>query len=315
LNVGDVSCSVCGLGRAVYMQEWSGTRFCASCFVESVEKRVRKTISRYGLLREDDRIAVAVSGGKDSLALLRILWKIERDFPNAEIVAVSVDEGIPGYRDEALELASTYSRKLGVKHVVYSFKDLFGVGLVEADRNGLLDRLRIGPCTLCGVWRRKALSIAAKKVGATVVATAHTLDDIVQTYIMDMLRGSFPQNLIGVRRGGDGVVPRVAPLRLIPEKEVVLYAYLTAIPFQQTPCPNAERAQRDLVRNFLTIFDDRYPGSLFAALHAIESQIRDNKGQAKPCEVCGEPTSRKICRACELEIESRRLMKLEPALF
>ncbi len=315
MSDGGPVCSFCGSGRAVYRQSWSGAVFCAACFKESVERRVQRTISRYGLLREDDRIAVAVSGGKDSLALLRILWKIEKAFPRAQMVAVSIDEGIPGYRDEALDLASSICQRLGVEHRVYSFSDLFGLGLTEGEEAGLLSRLGVGPCTLCGVWRRKAISVAAKELGATVVATAHTLDDIVQTYIMDILRGSFPRALIGVRRGCDGAVPRVAPLRLIPEREVVLYAYLNGIPFQQTPCPNADRAQRDLVRSFLSQFDEKYPGSLYAALHTIESQIPRSSGGAQPCKICGEPSSREICRACELESQARSFLRTQTTLL
>lgn len=275
--------------------------FCSGCFKESLEKRVRRTISRYGLLRESDRILVAVSGGKDSLSLLKILARIERDYPRASLVAVSIDEGIPGYRDEALRLAAEMCRSLGVEHRVYSFEELFGISLSEATTRGLLNRLNIGACTLCGVWRRKAISLAARELRATVVATAHTLDDIVQTYLMDILRGEYPKAPVGLRREGDGVIPRVAPLRQILEEEVVLYAYLNNIPFQETPCPNAHDTQRDLVRTFLAKFEGKYPGALFKALKVIESKIGPRGGIASPCRLCGEPTSRGICRACEFE--------------
>ncbi|MCX8202097.1 MAG: TIGR00269 family protein, partial [Candidatus Caldarchaeum sp.] len=82
---------------------YSGEKLCRKSFIKTFEKRVVRTIGRYGLLRRDDRIAVAVSGGKDSLSLLHVLKKVEENFPRAELFAVSVDEGIPGYRDEALE--------------------------------------------------------------------------------------------------------------------------------------------------------------------------------------------------------------------
>lgn len=294
------TCTICG-EKAAYRQVYSGTSFCPACFKDSIEKRVRKTISKYNLLRENDRILVAVSGGKDSLSLLKILAKIEKSFPRASIVAVSVDEGIPGYRDEALRLASEMCKKLDVEHRAYSFEDLFGSGLSDLIKSGGLSRLGLGPCTLCGVWRRKAISLAAREVDATVVATAHTLDDIVQTYIMDILRGSFPRAPIGLRREGNGIIPRVAPFRNILEEEVVLYAFFSKIPFQETPCPNAENSQRDLVRTFLTKFESEYRGSLFAALKAIESNISPLEGVLNACKLCGEPTSREVCRACELE--------------
>ncbi|MEM1923304.1 MAG: TIGR00269 family protein [Nitrososphaerota archaeon] len=304
-HVGSKPCSVCG-DAAVYRQVYSGVSFCSACFKESIERRVRKTISKYGLLREDDRILVAVSGGKDSLSLLKVLAKIERAFPRSSLVAVSIDEGIAGYRDESLQLASELCRRFGVEHRVYSFEELFGSSLDRLVRGGELNRLGLGACTLCGVWRRKAISMAARELSATVVATAHTLDDIVQTYFMDILRGSFPRAPIGLRREGEGIIPRVAPFRQIPEEEVVLYAYLSKIPFQETPCPNAENSQRDMVRNFLAKFEAKYAGSLFAALKTIESNIRPLEGALKACQFCGEPTSRDVCRACELEIAVSR---------
>ncbi|MEM2766682.1 MAG: hypothetical protein QXG75_06085, partial [Candidatus Caldarchaeum sp.] len=95
-----VECNVCGEGRVVYHRVYSGEKLCRKCFVKTFVKRVRRTIARYGLLRKDDRIAVAVSGGKDSISLLHVLKKIESGFPKAELFAVTVDEGIEGYRDE-----------------------------------------------------------------------------------------------------------------------------------------------------------------------------------------------------------------------
>ncbi|MCS7145521.1 MAG: TIGR00269 family protein [Aigarchaeota archaeon] len=307
-------CDSCGEAPPVYRQVYSGVSLCGDCFKESIEKRVRRTISRYSLLRENDRILVAVSGGKDSLSLLKILAKIERDFPRASLVAVSIDEGIPGYRDEALQLAADFCRRLGVEHRVYSFEELFGVGLNDAIGKGLLSKLGMGACTVCGVWRRKALSVAARSLKATVVATAHTLDDIVQTYLMDVLRGEFPKAAIGLRREANGIIPRVAPLRQILEEEVVLYAYLNRIPFQETPCPNAKGSQRDIVRSFLAQFEAKYPGSLFTALRVIESKIEPRSGQLLPCEICGEPSSRNICRACEFERAFSDLLSLSGEL-
>jgi len=308
-------CDSCGEAEPVYRQAYSGVRLCAGCFKESVERRVRRTISRHGLLREDDRVVVAVSGGKDSLTLLRILARIEQRFPRVRLLAVSIDEGIPGYRDEALRLVHETCARLGVEYRVYSFEELFGLGLVEAIRRGVLQRLGVGACTLCGVWRRKAINVAAEEAGATVVATAHTLDDIVQTYFMDILRGEFPRAPIGLRREVGGVTPRIAPLRAIPEEEVVLYAYLSGIPFQEAPCPNAPHSQRDLVRSFLARFGARYPGSLFAALKAIESRIEPHSAVFTACRICGEPTSRGVCRACEFELAASDVLAEEARLF
>jgi len=269
---------------------------------------VRRTISKYELLKPMDRIAVAVSGGKDSLSLLKILQKIERDFPRASLVAISVDEGIPVYRDEALSFAEEFTARLNVKLLKVSFKELFGFTLTEAVESGVAEELKLQPCSICGVLRRKALTVAAKLVKATVIATAHTLDDIVQTYFLNLMRGDARIQPIGLRREVEGVVPRAAPFRLTPEREVVFYAYLNNVPFQTHTCPYARTSMRDQIRSFLTSYEERYPGSLYAALNAFEKIVAIQQ-QENLCEICGEPTSRKICRACEIEMKVKEKMK------
>ncbi|MEM2519935.1 MAG: TIGR00269 family protein, partial [Nitrososphaerota archaeon] len=88
-----VKCTFCGTSEVVYVRRYSGETLCRRCFLENMVERVKATISKYELLNPFDRIAVAVSGGKDSLSLLKILVRIERDFPRASLVAITVDEG------------------------------------------------------------------------------------------------------------------------------------------------------------------------------------------------------------------------------
>lgn len=285
----------------VFSRRYSGERFCSRCFLENIVEKVRYTISKYHLLKPFDKIAVAVSGGKDSLSLLKILAKIERDYPRASLVAITIDEGIPEYRDEAVKNAEEYVKKLGIPHHILSFKKLYGFTLTEVVEEGIVESLSLRPCTICGVLRRKALTIAAKEVGATVIATAHTLDDIVQTYILNIFRGDTRFTPIGIRREAEGVIPRVAPFRLIPEYEVVLFAYYSEIPFQTYVCPYTETSMRDPIRAFLIEYEERFPGSLFSALNSFERVFEKNFQESNMCVKCGDPTSRVICRACELE--------------
>jgi len=295
---------VCGR-QAFYYRRYSGESLCRKCFRADIIKRVRRTISRYDLLRPDDRIMVAVSGGKDSLSLLKILWEVEKDFPRARLYAALVNEGIgDGYRDEAEEYAERISLELGVPFYSLSFEEVFGFTLTEAVESGAAEKLGVNPCTICGVLRRKALLMAARRLGATVIATAHTLDDVVQTYLLNLLKGEGNIRPVGLRRGGGGVIPRVAPLRLIPEHEITLFAYLENIPFQTRTCPYTHTSMRDRVRSFLSWYAAHRPGSLYAFLKNFERMISE-PGSENPCEVCGEPTSRRICRACELEAAIR----------
>src|SRR5450830_187563 len=94
-------CTVCKNRESFFQRKYSGERLCRKCFTQSIEAKVRATITKYHMLNFDDRLAVAVSGGKDSLSLLYILAKLKRYRPKASLVAVTVDEGISGYRAEA----------------------------------------------------------------------------------------------------------------------------------------------------------------------------------------------------------------------
>ncbi|RLG04344.1 MAG: TIGR00269 family protein [Thaumarchaeota archaeon] len=295
-------CSLCKERQPIYHRRYSGEWLCERCFKLSIIERVKRTISRYELLRYDDRIAVAVSGGKDSLSLLEILQRIERDFPHAKLFAVTIDEGIEGYRTECLAVAESFSRSLGIPFLSLSFKELFGFTLTEAAESKVLERLGINPCTVCGVFRRKALTIAARRLKATVIATAHTLDDVVQTYLLNLLKGEGNLKPVGLRREGEAVIPRIAPFRTTLQREVALYAYLRKIPFQVRTCPYTRTSMRDRVRSFLNWYAANRPEALYAFLNRFEQLLKDLEQPAESvCEICGEPTSRRICRACELE--------------
>ncbi|MFQ6053782.1 MAG: ATP-binding protein, partial [Candidatus Bathyarchaeia archaeon] len=147
---------------------------------------MERAISRFNMFEFDNRIALGVSGGKDSLNLLGILAGIEERFPRAELIAVSIDEGVGGYRDEALRLAREACRGLGVEHRILSFRALFGLTMdeiVERKVEGL------SACSYCGVLRRRALNQAARDVEADRLATAHNLDDMAQTVLLNLMRG------------------------------------------------------------------------------------------------------------------------------
>ena len=304
-------CSSCGRRTPIYFRRHSGVRLCPTCFKEDFVKRVRRTISRYELLRYDDRILVAVSGGKDSLALLKVLYEIERDFPKSELLAALIDEGIDSYRLDGLRISREVASTLNMELHEFSFKDLYGFTLSEVVESGIAEKLKLHPCTICGVLRRKALITAARRLGATVIATAHTLEDVAQTYLLNLLRGEKNMRPIGLRREAESIIPRVAPLRLTPQREVALYAYLEGIPFQLRSCPYTHESMRDEIRNFLTLYDYRYPGSLYAFLSTFERILEKipQPAEVNRCEICGEPTDRRICRACEIVLSIKSLLK------
>ena len=263
---------------------------------------MRRTITGNQMLEYDDRVAVAVSGGKDSLTLLNILVKLEGRFPKSRLIAVSIDEGIDGYRDEALELARLACERLGIEQVVVSYRDLFGVTTDE------IARAKLGktPCAYCGVFRRKAINKAAGMVGATKIATAHNLDDEVQTVLLNMMHGD-PMRIVRtgpVLRDPRGkFLPRIKPLCDVPEKEIVLYAYLNGFEFQSVECPHGHEALRNDIRAFLNQMEQKHPGSKFT-LQRSADRLRELFANSSPpselheCEQCGDPTPHELCEAC-----------------
>ncbi len=260
------------------------------------------------MLNYNDRVAIAVSGGKDSISLLQVLAKMERKYPRATLVAITVDEGIRGYRDEAMKIATDNCKKLNIKHHTIGFKQLYGYTLDE-----IVDRIRkkgneLTPCAFCGVLRRKALNIAAIQVEANKIATGHTLDDEVQTSLLNIFHGDVAK-LASEKPITDPVHPRlvqkIKPFCEVPERESALYAYLKKIVFQSTPCPYAGEAMRNDIRNLLNNIEERHAGTKYTVYKSIE-KIRpalagiSEKGEFRECKECGEPAAGELCMACSL---------------
>jgi len=295
-----VKCSKCNR-PAFYYRPYSGEYLCKKCFPITIKEKVRKTISKYKMLEYGDKIGVAVSGGKDSLSLLKILTEISKD-KGSEIIAITIDEGIKGYRDEALKLVREVSKKLDVRYTVYSFKDLFGYTMDELVKI----KSNISACAICGVFRRRALDIAAMEEGVTVLATAHNLDDTIQTFFInlfnvDLKRISWispiskPSNLFKIRR--------IHPMIELYEKEIALYAYLEGIPLQSTTCPYMEEGIRSEIRSYLNLMEDRHPGikyNIYYAALRIAEKLK-SEVRAIRCKLCGFPSINEVCQVCQLK--------------
>lgn len=300
-------CSACKSRSAFFSRIYSGERLCKKCFIESIESKVKNTINKYKMFRFDDKIAVALSGGKDSLSLLHILSKTEEKQQNSSIIAVIVDEGIQEYRDEALKIAISNCKQLRVDYKIVSFVDLYGLTLDEIiSRRKSNDKL--SSCAFCGVLRRKAINYAARLVNASKVATGHTLDDEVQTILLNIFHGD-SSKLIKGSPVSDAIHPcfvqKVKPLCEIPEKESALYAYVKNIQFQDTPCPYASEALRNDVRSMLNFIEQKHAGTKFTIFKTMEKiRLSINQFSKKKfyrnCSSCGEPASSDLCKACEM---------------
>lgn len=296
-------CSFCGR-RAVYHQRTAGVYRCDRCFKENLEKRFRRTVSKNDLIEPGDKIVAAVSGGTDSMANLRLLaeYSNHRDI---ELLSLTIDEGIDGYRSESLPIAREGSKELGVDHTVVSFEDAFGRTL---DEMAEISREKGGPdpCTLCGILRRALLNQAARELGADKLAIAHNLDDVVQTIMLNYLRGDLSRlyRLGPETEGRESFVPRIKPLREIPEKEVAIYAMLEDLKIHTDECPYVG-GMRSEVRGFVNRMEWNHPTTKFRVLRMFDRMrphlpVDLEEVELVGCEICGEPSTGGLCRSCEL---------------
>lgn len=288
--------------KAIIFRRYSGEKLCEDCFRRSILDNVMKVIRKYSLIDKDDLVGVAVSGGKDSLVLLHILKKISERYP-FNLVAITIDEGIKDYRDKSIEVVKRNCKSLGIESKVYSFKKDIGYTMdeiVEKDRE-------LGPCSYCGVFRRDLLNKKARELGCDKLAVGHNLDDEVQTVLMNFLRGDI------ARFGRTGTyyiysdakfVPRIKPLREVPEKETVIYAISDNIGPEFSDCPYAKGAYRKDISKFLNEMELKRPTTKYTLLRSYDKLhslvAEDLAEKVTYCENCGEPTVGRVCKRCEL---------------
>jgi len=328
-----MECDKCGADAVVHAA-YSGLHLCETHLQASVEKRVRRRVREDNLLPADATPAepetwvVGLSGGKDSVVLTTILQETFAEDPRVELIALSIHEGIEGYRDESLAACERLTDDLDIRHEVVTYEEEFGVRMdqvVEDDPEGM------AACAYCGVFRREILSRYAADLGADKLLTGHNLDDEAETALMNFLEGDVQQiaqqfdaslgSFEGVdrdrasdtpapatREETDAFVPRAKPLRDVPEREVALYARLRELPAHITECPHAEEAYRGEIQDLLYDLEERHPGTRhsimagyekLAALAAEEHRPDDDRERGE-CDRCGGPTRGDLCRKCDL---------------
>lgn len=294
-----MKCSNCD-ETAIISQKYSSRHLCGVHFIEDFNERVEETLKKSAMIKQGDRIAVAVSGGKDSTALLYALNKILAG-KGTRIFAITIDEGIKGYRDDTIRSASKIAEDLGIEHEIVSFGDLYGF-----DLDDIIEGKEAAPCTYCGVFRKNALNRTAKLLGATKVATGHNLDDEAQSVLMNYMKGDIERLMrFRPRRVQPGLIPRIKPFRGIPEKETALYCMINGIYAESRECPYARLSLRADVRDMINRLENRYPGTKHSVLKGFERVMELASSEwtqmdLAACGICGEPCVKDVCKACEL---------------
>ena len=290
--------------QAAYTRKYSGEKLCSECFSISILRKTAKTISKYNMIKHNELVAVAVSGGKDSLALLNIINQMAVTH-NFRIKAITIDEGIPGYRNEALEIVQTFCAKLNVEHKVFSYKELFDLTLDEAlDLRG---NEKTSSCSICGTLRRRAIDHAAKDIGADVIATGHNLDDTLQTFVINMLSGDTTKIGWMDPDTSTNTLRKIKPFCEIYESEIVFYAFTNDIPFQTEPCPHMNEGIRTEIREFLNSLEGKHSGiknNLYQSIIKVSQIVKNtNHKQKIICIKCGNECTGEICSVCNMVLK------------
>jgi uncharacterized protein (TIGR00269 family) len=304
-----VKCSKCSGNAAIYLP-YGNENLCKKHFVESFEKRVRRTVREFRMVSKGDRVGVAISGGKDSVSVLYLLKEV-CDSMRVPLVALSVDEGIRGYREWTLKVAKENCKKLGVEHKVLSFKKEIGISVDEIAKK----KERMRTCSYCGVFRRWILNKAAREMGLSKLAVGHNLDDAAQTVLMNFLRNE-PFRLARFGPSGGMIehelfVDRIKPLIRIPERESAVYSIIKGMDIKFGRCPYAHEAFRNKVRVFLNELEEEFPGTKFRVFNSFMS-VKDALGERfntnetpMRCKQCGELSSQEVCMRCQMLEELR----------
>jgi uncharacterized protein (TIGR00269 family) len=294
-----VKCRVCREPAVVDVRRHN-TAFCRAHFLHHCEEQVRRAIDAHAMLGPDDRVLVAVSGGKDSLALWEILRRLGYDADG-----LYLGLGIGEYSGESGEYARAFADARGLRLLEVDLADDYGYDIPRA-----ASATRRAPCGACGLSKRHLFNQAALTHGYDVVATGHNLDDEAAVLLGNVLRwdAAYLGRQYPVLPGTDGFVKKVKPLVRLGERETAAYCVLTRIDYQVEECPMAEGNRHLGYKEVLNALEDRSPGAKAAFLFGFLERGHDRFAGAADderealgsCAVCGAPTSGEVCAFCRL---------------
>jgi cytoplasmic tRNA 2-thiolation protein 1 len=297
-------CSKCQKIEGIYFRQYSGEFLCRSCFIISIEEKTCRTISKFSMINYGDKIAIGVSGGKDSLSLLLVLNHIFKRKKTNDIIAITIDEGIAGYRNESLRIVKDFCSKLNIKNEIFSYKELFGIDMDES--MSLRPSEKMTSCSICGTFRRRAIDVAADFVGANVIATGHNLDDHLQSFMINIIAGDvnrigwiYPEPIYY----GKNEIKKIKPFIEIYEREIVFYALQQNIPFQSEQCPYQDESIRSEIREFFNSLEETRSGikyNTYNSLLKISKILKKSDSSVKnKCTICGLDSSQSVCSVCK----------------
>jgi len=293
-------CSRCGSADAEVNLPYARLSLCRDCFLEYYAGRIKRTVEKYRMFHGDETVGVAVSGGKDSAALLHGL---RRAFPNQKIVALHVNLGIPEYSNRCQEEAERLADLVGVDIHVLDLKREENVSLSDFRRTVFKKKI----CSVCGTIKRHSFEEIARRAGVKVLATGHNMDDILSF----MLNSFFTKQWTQLIRLKPVLPPlfswmtrKVKPLIRTSGRENLLYCLYAGVPFTEIECPYSRGVKTKEKLKILETLSMNNPNFKYQALDAfleiskiLEEKIRLQ--EATPCVKCGFPSLDGVCAYCK----------------
>lgn len=287
-------CHLCKTQRALILRPKNHQKLCKTCFIDAFERETHETIQEYALFTRGERVAIGASGGKDSTVLASVLKTLnERYDYGLDLVLLSIDEGITGYRDDSLETVKRNADQYGMPLKIVGYKELYGWTMDEVV--GQVGKK--GNCTYCGVFRRQALDRGAAMLGIKHVVTGHNADDVAETVLMNcgftseldcmtevyadsccvVLRGDLPRLSRAtaiMTSSSSSPIKRSKPLKYAYEKEIVLYAHHKKLDYFSTECIYSPEAFRGSARQLIKNLERIRPSAILDVVKSGEDMAK-----------------------------------------
>lgn len=293
-----MKCRVCR-GPAVIDVRRHNANFCSEHFLKLCRDQVAKVIDEHDMIVRGERVLVAVSGGKDSLAL----WEILRDLGH-EVDGLYIGLGIGGYSDSSGDHARAYAAERGLRLREIDLRGEHGFDVPTAAK-----ATRRVPCSACGMSKRHLFDRAAKEGGYDAVATGHNLDDEAAVLLGNVLR--WEVEYLGRQRpvlpARNGFPRKIKPLVRLGERETAAFCVLSGIEYQVDECPLASGNRHLGFKEALLAIEERSPGtkqSFYSGFlnRGVDrfAETEEERAGLGPCVRCGSPTPGGVCAFCRL---------------
>jgi uncharacterized protein (TIGR00269 family) len=301
-----MKCRKCGATAAINMRQHK-LALCREHYLEWIPEQTERFIRKYEMLTRDERILVAVSGGKDSLALWDVLQRLGYT-ADGLYIGLGIDGGV-GYSAESQRRAAAFAEAHGLRLHVFDVAEIEGASIPEAA--AVTHRGRQKPCSVCGLTKRHVMNRFARDGGYDVLATGHNLDDEAATLFGNTLSwstGYLARQGPVLPASAGGLARKVKPFCRLYERETAAYALLRGIDYIEDECPYAVGATSIAHKETLNRLEAERPGAKLAFyLSFLEAKRRGAFPQeTQPeleglhrCPRCGQPTSAPdLCTFC-----------------